>query len=76
MKKYDYVLVGAGLYSGVIAYLAGQAGKNCLVLERRDHTGGNIYCEEIEGIRWQNSTVIQTRRLPTTKAKFIICRSI
>jgi UDP-galactopyranose mutase len=50
MKKYDYVLVGAGLYSGVIAYLAGQAGKNCLVLERRDHTGGNIYCEEIEGI--------------------------
>ena len=50
MKKYDYVLVGAGLYSGVIAYLAGQAGKNCLVLERRDHTGGNIYCEEVEGI--------------------------
>ena len=43
MKKYDYVLVGAGLYSGVIAYLAGQAGKSCLVLERRDHTGGNIY---------------------------------
>lgn len=98
MKKYDYVLVGAGLYSGVIAYLAGQAGKSCLVLERRDHTGGNIYCEEIEGIHvhkygahifhtsnkevWQfvnslqNSTVIQTRRLPTTKAKFIICRSI
>ncbi len=50
MKKYDYVLVGAGLYSGVIAYLAGQAGKSCLVLERRDHTGGNVYCEEIEGI--------------------------
>ena len=50
MKKYDYVLVGAGLYSGVIAYLAGQAGKSCLVLERRNHTGGNIYCEEIEGI--------------------------
>ena len=50
MKKYDHVLVGAGLYSGVIAYLAGQAGKSCLVLERRDHTGGNIYCEEIEGI--------------------------
>ena len=50
MKKYDYVLVGAGLYSGVIAYLAGQAGKSCLVLERRDHTGGNIYCEDVEGI--------------------------
>ena len=50
MKKYDYVLVVAGLYSGVIAYLAGQTGKSCLVLERRDHTGGNIYCEEIDGI--------------------------
>lgn len=50
MKKYDYVLVGSGLYSGVIAYLAGQAGKRCLVLEKRPHMGGNVYCEEIEGI--------------------------
>ena len=58
MKKYDYVLVGAGLYSGVIAYLAGQAGKNCLVLERRDHTGGNIYCEEIEAISWHLSIAL------------------
>ncbi len=50
MKKYDYVLVGAGLYSGVFAYLARQKGKKCLVVEKRNHMGGNIYCEEIEGI--------------------------
>ncbi len=48
---YDYVLVGAGLFSGVIAWKAKQEGKSCLVLEKRDHIGGNIYCEEIEGIR-------------------------
>ena len=50
MKKYDYVLVGAGLYSGVFAYLAGKQGKKCLVVERRNHLGGNVYCEDIEGI--------------------------
>ena len=50
MKKYDYLLVGAGLYSGVFAYLATQAGKKCLVLEKREHIGGNVYCESIEGI--------------------------
>ncbi len=50
MKKYDYVLVGGGLYSGVFAYLAKQKGKKCLVVEKREHMGGNIYCEETEGI--------------------------
>jgi len=50
MKKYDYVLVGGGLYSGVFAYLAMQKGKKCLVVEKRDHMGGNIFCEETEGI--------------------------
>lgn len=48
---YDYVLVGAGLFSGIIAYQARQQGKSCLVLEKRNHTGGNIYCETVEGIR-------------------------
>ena len=47
MNKYDYVLVGSGLYSGVINYLARQEGKNCLVVEKRDHIGGNVYCEDI-----------------------------
>ena len=49
-KQYDYLLVGAGLYAAVFAHLATQDGKKCLVIEKRDHIGGNIYCENIEGI--------------------------
>ena len=50
MKKYDYVLVGSGLYAGVWAYEARKHGKTCLVVEKRDHIGGNVYCEDVEGI--------------------------
>ena len=50
MKKYDYVIVGAGLFGGVWAYMARKAGKTCLVVEKRSHLGGNIYCEDVEGI--------------------------
>lgn len=50
MKKYDYILVGSGLYSGVFAWFAKQKGKKCLVLEKRDRIGGNVYCENTEGI--------------------------
>lgn len=50
MKKYEYLLVGAGLYSAVFAHHATQAGKSCLAIEKRDHIGGNIYCEDVEGI--------------------------
>ena len=50
MKKYDYILVGSGLFSGVFAYFAQKAGKKCLVVEKRDTIGGNLYCEDIEGI--------------------------
>ena len=50
MKKYDYILVGSGLYSGVFAWFAKQKGKKCLVLEKRDHIGENVYCENTEGI--------------------------
>ncbi|MEG7530906.1 MAG: UDP-galactopyranose mutase [Hungatella sp.] len=50
MKKYDYILVGSGLYAGVFAYQVRRQGKTCLVLEKRDHIGGNLYCEEVEGI--------------------------
>lgn len=48
---YDYVLVGAGLYNAVIAYFAVKAGKQCLVVEKRGHIGGNVYCEEMDGIQ-------------------------
>ena len=50
MKMYDYVLVGSGLYSGVFAWHVRQKGKKCLVVEKRDHIGGNIYCQDMEGI--------------------------
>lgn len=49
-RKYDYILVGSGLYAGVFAWYARKNGKSCLVVERRDHIGGNIYCEDVEGI--------------------------
>ena len=49
-KKYDYLLVGAGLYSATFAYLARKAGKKCLVIDKRPQLGGNLYCENIEGI--------------------------
>lgn len=51
MKKYDYLLVGAGLFSATLAVLAREAGKRCLVVEKRGHIAGNIYTEEVEGIR-------------------------
>lgn len=50
MKKYDYLIVGAGLYGAVMAHELTKKGKVCLVIDRRDHIAGNIYCEEIEGI--------------------------
>lgn len=48
---YDYLIVGSGLYGATFAWFARQAGKKCLVLEKRPHLGGNVYCEEVEGIQ-------------------------
>ena len=50
MKKYDYLIVGAGLFGAVFAYEMHKKGKKCLVIDRRNHIGGNIYCEKINGI--------------------------
>lgn len=50
MKAYDYILVGAGLFSGVFAHEAVKRGKKVLVVEKRAHLGGNVYCEDMEGI--------------------------
>ena len=50
MKKVDYLLVGSGLFASTFAYRAKQLGKKCLVMEKRSHLGGNVYCEDIEGI--------------------------
>jgi len=49
-KEYDYLIVGSGLFGSVFAYRAKRAGKKCLVIDKRQHAGGNIYCENIEGI--------------------------
>lgn len=49
-ERYDYLIVGAGLFGATFAYKAKKAGKKCLVIDKRPHLGGNIYCEHIEGI--------------------------
>ena len=49
-KEYDYLIVGSGLFGATFAYRAKQAGKKCLVIDKRNHKGGNVYCENIEGI--------------------------
>ena len=50
MKKYDYLIVGSGLFGSVFAERATSKGKRCLIIEKRKHLGGNIYTEKIEGI--------------------------
>jgi len=50
MKHYDYLIVGSGLFGATFAYRAKQAGKTCLVIDKRPHLGGNVYCENVEGI--------------------------
>lgn len=49
-KEYDYLIVGAGLFGSTFAYLARQKGKRCLVVDKRPHPGGNVYCDDIGGI--------------------------
>ncbi len=50
MPKYDYLIVGSGLFGATFAHLAHKQGKKCLVIDKRHHLGGNVYCEKIEGI--------------------------
>lgn len=50
MKHYHYLIVGSGLFGATFAFFAKQAGKKCLVIDKRPHIGGNVYCENIEGI--------------------------
>jgi len=50
MKHYNYLIVGSGLFGATFAYRARQAGKSCLVIDKRSHLGGNVYCENIEGV--------------------------
>ena len=50
MKQYDYIIVGSGLYGATFAHFAKNNGYKCLVIEKREHLGGNVYCENLEGI--------------------------
>lgn len=50
MKEYDYLVVGAGLFAAVFVRQAIEAGKRCLVIDKRSHIGGNIYCENVDDI--------------------------
>ena len=50
MRPYDFLIVGSGLFGATFAYLAHRDGKKCLVIDKRPHLGGNVYCEEVEGI--------------------------
>lgn len=62
MKMYDYLIVGSGLYGAIFAYEANKKGKKCLVIEKRDHIGGNIYTKEVEGIQvhWYGAHIFHT----------------
>jgi len=50
MKKYDYLIVGTGLFGATFAYLANKDGRRCLVIDKRLHIGGNLFCQQVEGI--------------------------
>src|ERR1700712_3142318 len=49
-KMYDYLVIGSGLFGAVFAHEATKRGKKCLVIDKRNHAGGNVYCENVEGI--------------------------
>ena len=66
MKPYDYLIVGSGLFGAVFAHEAHKAGRKCLVIEKRTHTGGNMSTALL------NSTDIPTHRLPIIRGNCII----
>lgn len=49
-QRYDYLIVGSGLFGATFAHQATKSGKRCLVIDKRSHLGGNVYCEDVEGI--------------------------
>ena len=61
MAKYDYLIVGSGLFGATFAYFASKQGKRCLVIDKRPQLGGNVYCEKIEGI---NEHKVRSTYLP------------
>lgn len=62
MKKYDYLVVGSGLFGAVFAHQVTKAGKKCLVIDKRSHAGGNVHCKTIENINvhWYGAHIFHT----------------
>ena len=58
-KEYDYLIVGSGLFGSVFAHEAKKMGKKCLVIDKRAHLGGNVYCEKVADIKSPNSVNIK-----------------
>ena len=52
--KYDFLIVGSGLFGAVFAHKVTAAGKSCLVVDKRSHVGGNVFCRNIQGIQVHN----------------------
>ena len=87
-KKYDYLVVGAGLYGAVFAHEAKEAGKSVLVIDKRPNIAGNVFTEDVEGIHvhkygahiillvLQSLTVSQTARLQIIMVSYILCHLI
>ena len=50
MAQYDFLIVGSGLFGATFAHFAQKAGRKCLVIDKRDHLGGNVHCENVSGI--------------------------
>ena len=65
-SEYDYLIVGQGLFGATFACLAKRQGRRCLVIDKRSHVGGNLYCEEIEGINVISMAHISSTR-PTAR---------
>lgn len=66
MKEYDFLIIGAGLFGATFAHQAKKAGKKCLLIDRRDHAGGNIHCRNVDGINvhWYGAHIFHTNDKP------------
>ena len=66
---YDYLIVGAGLSGAIFAHEATKRGKKVKVIDKRDHIGGNIYCENVEGIKQMNVMILSQIGKPIDQPK-------
>lgn len=72
MPEFDYLIVGAGLFGAMFAYRAKLQGKCVLVIDKRSHRGGNLYCENIENINVQTCWLLSSAVCPFVSVMTII----